>query len=51
MPYEIKKDSNGKDVIALSGYKYKYDVKDGAQYMLTNLFNGNKQLSKWKLLL
>lgn len=47
MPFEMTKDANGKDVINLKSYKYKYDVKDNANFQLTNLFNGNKILSKY----
>lgn len=46
IPFAIAKTSDGKDMIDLKGYKYKYDVKDGANFQLTNLFNGNKILSK-----
>ncbi|XP_059049961.1 circadian clock-controlled protein daywake-like [Achroia grisella] len=59
MPFEVKKNSEGKDFIDLKSYKYKYDVKTNANFHLTNLFNGNKQLSdtmhkfmneNWKIL-
>ncbi|KAM3965005.1 circadian clock-controlled protein daywake [Aphomia sociella] len=45
MPYEVTKNSEGKDVIDLKSYKYKTDVKTDAHFQLSNLFNGNKQLS------
>ncbi|XP_052755294.1 circadian clock-controlled protein daywake-like [Galleria mellonella] len=45
MPFEIRKNSDGKDFIEVKSYKYKYDVKTNANFRLTNLFNGNKQLS------
>lgn len=46
IPFAMGKTSDGKDMIDLKSYKYKYDVKDGANFHLTNLFNGNKVLSK-----
>lgn len=46
IPFEMGKTSDGKDMIDLKSYKYKFDVKDGATYQLTNLFNGNKVLGK-----
>ncbi|KAJ0183224.1 hypothetical protein K1T71_001200 [Dendrolimus kikuchii] len=45
VPFELTKNANGKDVIDLKSYKYTYDVKDNAHFHLTNLFNGNKELS------
>ncbi|XP_013133153.1 PREDICTED: circadian clock-controlled protein-like [Papilio polytes] len=44
LDYEIEK-KDGKDHIKLSSFSYEYDVKDGAHFDLTNLFNGNKDLS------
>ncbi|XP_062531222.1 protein takeout isoform X2 [Bombyx mori] len=43
-PFNLVKNSEGKDVIDLSSYRYSYDVKDNAHFHMTNLFNGNKQL-------
>ncbi|CAH0399756.1 unnamed protein product [Chilo suppressalis] len=57
--FEVVKNADGKDVIKLKGFRFTYDIKDGASYYLTNLFNGNKELSNtllkfsnenWKLL-
>ncbi|KOB68961.1 Juvenile hormone binding protein-like protein [Operophtera brumata] len=45
MPFEISKNKDGKDVMNLKSYKYRFDVRDGAHYQLSNLFNGNKVLS------
>ncbi|KAG6447735.1 hypothetical protein O3G_MSEX005138 [Manduca sexta] len=44
-PFVIAKNADGKDTIELKSYKYNYKVKDNAHFHLTNLFNGNKQLS------
>lgn len=46
MSFDISKNKDGKDVINLKSYKYRFDVRDGAHYQLSNLFNGNKDLSK-----
>ncbi|CAG9787826.1 unnamed protein product [Diatraea saccharalis] len=57
--FDVVKNADGKDVIKLKGFSFKYDIKDGANYYLGNLFNGNKELSNallkfmnenWKLL-
>ncbi|XP_026319094.1 circadian clock-controlled protein-like [Hyposmocoma kahamanoa] len=45
IPFTMAKTSDGKDMIDLKSYKYKYEVMDGANFQLTNLFNGNKVLS------
>ncbi|XP_053604488.1 circadian clock-controlled protein daywake-like [Plodia interpunctella] len=45
IPFEIIKDENGKDVLDLKSYKFKYDVKTNVNFHMTNLFNGNKVLS------
>ncbi|XP_050563287.1 circadian clock-controlled protein daywake-like [Spodoptera frugiperda] len=45
MPYDIVKNDQGKDVIELKSYKYTYENNENTHFKLTNLFNGNKQLS------
>lgn len=45
--YDIVKGSDDKDHIKLKKYKFEFDVKENGHYHLTNLFNGNKQLSKY----
>ncbi|KAF9420005.1 hypothetical protein HW555_003599 [Spodoptera exigua] len=45
MPYDIVKNEQGKDVIELKSYKYTYENNENTHFKLTNLFNGNKQLS------
>ena len=50
MPFEIIKDANGVDVIELKSYKYTYENNENTHFKLTNLFNGNKQLSKYRRL-
>ncbi|XP_075975167.1 circadian clock-controlled protein daywake-like [Anticarsia gemmatalis] len=45
MPYEITKNENGKDAIELKSYKYTYENTVRTHFTLTNLFNGNKELS------
>ncbi|XP_013192569.2 circadian clock-controlled protein daywake [Amyelois transitella] len=45
IPFDIIKNSDGKDVLDLKSYKFKYDVKTNANFHMTNLFNGNKVLS------
>ncbi|CAH0587014.1 unnamed protein product [Chrysodeixis includens] len=47
--YETVKGDDGKDHIKLKKYKFEFDVKDSGHYHLTNLFNGNKQLSETML--
>lgn len=44
LDFEIVKKDN-KDYVKLTKYEYDFDVKDNANYQLTNLFNGNKELS------
>ncbi|XP_068617292.1 circadian clock-controlled protein daywake-like [Battus philenor] len=44
LKYEME-ERDGKKHIAPKSYTYKYEVKDGANFDLTNLFNGNKELS------
>lgn len=46
MVFDITKNNEGKDIIDMKSYKYGYDVKDGANFYLGNLFNGNKAASK-----
>ncbi|KAJ8723378.1 hypothetical protein PYW08_003290 [Mythimna loreyi] len=44
--YDIVKNVGGKDIIKPKKYKIDFEVKDSAHYHLSNLFNGNKQLSE-----
>uniref|UniRef100_D2SNY3 DUF233 protein n=1 Tax=Heliothis virescens TaxID=7102 RepID=D2SNY3_HELVI len=59
MPFEIVKNEQGNDVIDIKNYKYTYENNENTHFKLTNLFNGNKQLSdamltfmndNWKLI-
>nr|3E8T_A Chain A, Takeout-like protein 1 [Epiphyas postvittana]3E8W_A Chain A, Takeout-like protein 1 [Epiphyas postvittana]4G0S_A Chain A, Takeout-like protein 1 [Epiphyas postvittana]4G0S_B Chain B, Takeout-like protein 1 [Epiphyas postvittana] len=43
--YEMEKDAEGVDHVIFKKYTVTFDVKDNAQFGLTNLFNGNKELS------
>ncbi|KAG6447736.1 hypothetical protein O3G_MSEX005144 [Manduca sexta] len=43
--YEVEKGADGKDHIAPKKLDYDFEVVDNAQFSLTNLFNGNKELS------
>ncbi|CAG9787827.1 unnamed protein product [Diatraea saccharalis] len=45
MDYDTEKDGEGKTHIVPKKYHFDFEVKDGAHFTLTNLFNGNKQLS------
>lgn len=45
LPFEIVKNAEGKDVIELKSYKFKFDARESVNFHLTNLFNGNKELS------
>ncbi|PZC76677.1 hypothetical protein B5X24_HaOG204360 [Helicoverpa armigera] len=45
MPFEIVKNEQGNDVIELKSYKYTFENNENTHFKLTNLFNGNKQLS------
>ncbi|XP_072932367.1 circadian clock-controlled protein daywake-like [Epargyreus clarus] len=45
IPFNIVKNKDGKDTMELKSYKFKFDVKGGAHFDLTNLFNGDKRLS------
>ncbi|XP_026733517.1 circadian clock-controlled protein-like [Trichoplusia ni] len=47
--YDVVKGSDDKDHIKLKKYKFEFDVKENGHYHLTNLFNGNKQLSETML--
>lgn len=51
MNYEMKKKNDNKDYIQLKKYSFEFEVIDSAHFHLTNLFNGNKQLSKFILIL
>ncbi|XP_026733515.1 circadian clock-controlled protein-like [Trichoplusia ni] len=44
--YDMVKDSEGKDHIKPKKYHFDFEVKEGAHYHLSNLFNGNKELSE-----
>lgn len=50
IPFEIKKDFLGRDIMDLKGYIYWYDVKDGADIHFENLYYGNYDLSKLLIL-
>lgn len=45
--YKTQKGADGKDYVLPQKYDFTFDVKDGANFNLTNLFNGNKDLSKY----
>ncbi|XP_063622203.1 circadian clock-controlled protein daywake-like [Cydia splendana] len=45
MHYEVEKDAEGKDHMIPTKYSFDFDVRDNAHFGLTNLFNGNKELS------
>lgn len=45
--YKMEKDAEGKDHVLPTKYDFKFDIKDGAHFNMTNLFNGNKDLSKY----
>lgn len=47
IPYDIIKDAYDNEVMLLKSFDYTYDVKNGAQYHLKNLYNGDKILSKY----
>lgn len=47
MVYDIVKNENGKDVIELKSYKFTHENRVNTHFKLTNLFNGNKALSKF----
>uniref|UniRef100_A0A2A4JM86 Uncharacterized protein n=1 Tax=Heliothis virescens TaxID=7102 RepID=A0A2A4JM86_HELVI len=44
--YDVIKNADGKDVIKPKKYNFDFDVKEHAHYHLSNLFNGNKELSE-----
>lgn len=46
MPFEFVKDADGKYIMDLKSFTLSFDVRDSAHFDLTNLFNGNKELSK-----
>ncbi|XP_023934154.2 uncharacterized protein LOC112043108 [Bicyclus anynana] len=59
MPFDIVTDGYGRDVMDLKGYRYSFNVRDGARYDLTNLYYGDKTSSdtmhglvnkNWKLI-
>ncbi|XP_063534644.1 circadian clock-controlled protein daywake-like [Cydia strobilella] len=45
MHYEVEKDAQGKDHMVPTKYSFDFDIRDNAHFSLTNLFNGNKELS------
>ncbi|KAL0880084.1 hypothetical protein ABMA27_002576 [Loxostege sticticalis] len=45
MPFEYSKNTDGQTILDLKSFSFKYDVKENAHFHLTNLFNGNKELS------
>lgn len=49
--YDMEKDAEGKNHVLPLKYDFTFEIKDGAHYNLTNLFNGNKDLSKYYILL
>lgn len=46
MDYKMAKDADEKNHVEPTHYGFEFEVKDNARFNLTNLFNGNKQLSK-----
>lgn len=44
----MEKDAEGNEHVILKKYSVTFDVKDNANFALTNLFNGNKELSELK---
>ncbi|XP_061714328.1 circadian clock-controlled protein daywake-like [Cydia pomonella] len=50
MHYEVEKDAQGKEYVVPTKYSFDFDVRDNAHFSLTNLFNGNKELSDAMLL-
>lgn len=44
--YDVEKAEDGKDHIVLKKYDFDFDVRENAHFELSNLFNGNKELSK-----
>lgn len=44
--YVLEKDDEGKEHMVPNKYSYDFDVKENANFNLTNLFNGNKELSE-----
>lgn len=45
--YKMEKDAEGKIHVLPTKYDFNFDIKDGAHFNMTNLFNGNKDLSKY----
>ncbi|KAH9630144.1 hypothetical protein HF086_004850 [Spodoptera exigua] len=43
--YDIVEGLDGKDIIKPKKYSFDFEVQEDAHYQLTNLFNGNKELS------
>ncbi|XP_072932365.1 circadian clock-controlled protein daywake-like [Epargyreus clarus] len=43
--YDIEKKADGKEYVQFKNYSFDYDVKGNADYRMTNLFKGNKELS------
>ncbi|XP_048485387.1 circadian clock-controlled protein daywake-like [Plutella xylostella] len=47
--FDMGKNDEGKDIIVAKKFGYEYDVIDNVHYDLSNLFNGNKELSETML--
>ncbi|KOB52916.1 Juvenile hormone binding protein-like protein, partial [Operophtera brumata] len=43
--YEIEKGDDGKEYVVPKDLHFDFEVRDNANFQLTNLFNGNKELS------
>ncbi|XP_028177821.1 circadian clock-controlled protein-like [Ostrinia furnacalis] len=43
--YDIEKNADGDEIVVPKKYDFQFEVKDGAHFTMTNLFNGNKELS------
>lgn len=46
IPYEIQKGDDNKSYVVPKKLDFEFEVKDNTHFHLTNLFNGNKELSK-----
>lgn len=44
--YDLEKNDDGDEIIVPKKLDFQFEVKDGAHFTMTNLFNGNKELSK-----
>ncbi|KAL0880083.1 hypothetical protein ABMA27_002575 [Loxostege sticticalis] len=43
--YDLEKNDDGDEIIVPKKLDFQFEVKDGAHFTMTNLFNGNKELS------